>query len=160
MKYLHIVSALCLALCLMACATSNAAPAPPPLPSAGGTPTPAPAAADPLSQLATFTIADLQAADADAVANGDAIAHACYPALIAFIQSLPNANSGTTVSGAFSAFQKARDFRNRVNQGVPTSLLMGCGPLVTQVRGDILVLLGRLGVGGVTGAAVLGPLVP
>lgn len=107
----------------------------------GGAATP-----DQLQQLASFTLADLQTADADAVANGDDIAHACYPVLEAFIQNLPNSNSLTTVKGAFSAFQKARDFRNATNAGVPTSLIMGCGPLYAQVHGDILKFLANAGI--------------
>lgn len=104
----------------------------------GGGTTSAP---DDLQQLATFTVADLQAADADAVANHDDIAHACYPALEEFIQSLPSSNASTTVVGAFGAFQRARDLRNVAVGGVPTYLTLGCGPLYAQVHGDILTFL-------------------
>lgn len=96
---------------------------------------------DPIAQVAQFTVADLTAADADAVANNDAISHACYPALIQFVHSLPSSNAGTTVLGAFSAFQKARDLRNAVSAGVPLYLTMGCGPLYSQVHGDLLKFL-------------------
>lgn len=91
--------------------------------------------------LSQFTVADLKAADADAVANGDEIAHQCYPALEQFIGSLPSSNASTTVVGAFSAFQKARDVRNAVAGGVPQYLTIGCGPLYAQVHGDILAFL-------------------
>lgn len=109
----------------------------------GGTSSPSASATapDPLVQLANFTITDLQAADADAVAHNDALAHACYPALIQFVQGLPNPSS-LTVSGAFSAFQKARDLKGALNAGVPNYLLIGCGPLYAQVHGDLLRFLG------------------
>lgn len=81
-----------------------------------------------LQALATFTVTDLQAADADAVANHDDIAHACYPALEQFIQSLPSSNAQTTVVGAFSAFQKLRDLRNVAVAGVPVYVTMGAAP--------------------------------
>lgn len=94
-----------------------------------------------LQRLATFTVTDLQAADADAVANKDDIAHACYPALAQFILSLPSSNAQTTVVGAFSAFQKLRDLRNVAVAGVPVYVTMGCGPLYAQVHGDLLSFL-------------------
>lgn len=96
---------------------------------------------DPLTALANYTTADLAAADADAVAHGDDVAHACYPALTTFVASLPTSTPGTTVAGAFSLFQKERDLRNVVAAGIPKYLLMGCAPLVTEVRGDFLSLL-------------------
>lgn len=95
---------------------------------------------DPLQNLANFSIVDLQAADADAVANNDTIAHACYPALVKFIQSFPNLQLGT-VSGAFGAFQKGRDVRNTATAGIPDYVTMGCGPLYAQVHADLLTWL-------------------
>lgn len=91
--------------------------------------------------ISQFTVADLQAADADAVATNDVLAHQCYPTLIKFIQSLPSSTSSTTVVGAFSAFQKARDLRNVAAGGIPDYLLVGCGPLYAQVHGDLLTFL-------------------
>lgn len=103
---------------------------------------------DPIQAVANFTVADLQVADADAVASRDVIAHACYPALITFVNSQPSSSSNTTVVGAFSAFQKARDLRNVAAGGVPDYLTLGCGPLYAQVHGDILMFLGKaVGVG-------------
>lgn len=107
-------------------------------PSIPGSPSP-----DPIQQVANFTVADLTLADADAVASNDTVAHACYPALIQFVDSLPSSTSGTTVAGAFSAFQKARDLRNAAAGGVPLYLTMGCGPLYAQVHGDILMFLSQ-----------------
>lgn len=110
---------------------------------AGGSPSAS--AQDPLRSISTFTVTDLQSADADAVAVNDTVAHACYPALIQFIQSLPSSTGGTTVVGAFSAFQKARDLRNVAFAGVPLYLTMGCGPLYAQAHADLLLFLAGTG---------------
>ena len=132
---------------LAGCQTAGAPPA---------TDVPAPAS-DPLTNIANFTVTDLQNADADAVAHSDAIAHACYPALIQFVQSVQGAGAGTTVSGAFGAFQRARDVRNGVASGIPDYLILGCGPLYAQVHGDLLKVLAGIGVSGVVPLPVLKP---
>lgn len=111
-------------------------------------PTGAPQGPNPVAAISTFTVTDLQAADADAVATNDSIAHTCYPALIQFVQSLPSSTGSTTVSGAFSAFQKGRDLRNVAAGGVPTYLTLGCGPLYAQVHADLLTFLAGVGAAG------------
>lgn len=95
-----------------------------------------------IKNIENFTVADLQAADADAVTNGDNIAHTCYPALIQFVQGLPSHDPNTTVKGAFYAFQRGRDLRNVVARGIPDYVTIGCGPLYAQVHGDLLKFLG------------------
>lgn len=132
---------------LSACSTASAGTTPAP----ASSPSVSAPAVDPIQQISQFTVTDLQNADADAVSNNDTIAHACYPAMIQFIKSLPGSNGSTTVSGAFSAFQKARDLRNTVAAGVPTYLTMGCGPLYAQVHADLLTFLA----GGLAGQAVV-----
>lgn len=87
-----------------------------------------------LQHLATFTLADLANADADAVAHNDQIAHLCYPALTRFVTDLQGQNANGTVSGAFSAFQKARDIANQVNAGLPQYLIIGCSPLFVDAN--------------------------
>lgn len=139
--------ALALAAAVLVAGCSTIAPA-------SGSSTPA---VDPIAQISTFTVADLQAADVDAVANGDQIAHACYPALEKFVQSLPNANGSTTVAGAFSAFQKARDLRNSVAAGVPIYLTMGCGPLYAQVHADFLAAIAGAFTGNAVATVVTAP---
>ncbi len=98
--------------------------------------------ATPLAQLADFAVSDLEAADADAQAHGDEIAHACYPALIRFVQAAPTGQQ--TVLGAFSAFQKTRDLAKGVRRGVPDYLVLGCAPLVADIKGDAAALVGTL----------------
>ena len=123
---------------------------------------------DPLAKIATFTIADLQNADAEAVAANDVVAHACYPALIKFVTELQAQNASSTgqpltVSGAFSAFQKARNVRRSVAAGggfsVPDYLKLGCAPLVLDEQ-QLLIRLGLIGAGSlIPGASVLQPII-
>ena len=112
-----------------------------------------------LAQIGTFTIADLQAADAEAVAANDVEAHACFPALVQFVQSFPVANGTQTISGAFSAFEAARITRiqvqGAVSAGVPTYLKMGCSALVLDEQTFVLKLAALAGV-----ASVAAPIVP
>lgn len=121
--------------------------------------TPGAAAPDPIAQIAQFSLSDLQAADAEAVVANDVLGHACYPALTQFIQSLPSAPAGTTVTGAFALFEAARITRiqveGAVGGGVPNYLKLGCGGLLSDER----LFLIRLGAIGAAGAAT-GGLVP
>jgi hypothetical protein len=114
-------------------------------------PTPSASNVNSLQQIGQFTITDLQNADAIAVANNDAIGHACYPALIQFVQSLPGSSPTTTVSGAFSAFETARVTVNTV-QGfqIPVYLKLGCSALLVDTQ-TFLAGLAALGAGAVTG---------
>lgn len=123
-----------------------------------GTPA-APVAPSGLSQLASFTVTDLMAADADAVANNDAIAHACYPALAKFVSTL--APSGGNVVGAFSAFQKARDLHKGVSAGLPDYLKIGCAPLIVDEQ-MMIARLAAIGAGAAAtaGASVFVPFIP
>lgn len=75
-----------------------------------------PAASDPLAAFADFTIADLEAARADAAAHGEAIAAACYAALKDFVATVRE-RPGGTVKGAFSAYQRVRDLHRGVEGG-------------------------------------------
>lgn len=124
------------ALALAGCTTT----APPP----AGAPV---ASSDSLSGLAKFTVADLQAASADAHAQTppDETAFRCYDFLITAIPTLTPSSSGNTV-GAFVAFQKLRDLHNGVSSagGALKSLTLACAPLVidTQTVVNKLLLLG------------------
>lgn len=136
------------------------APAPKPRPSAptttGGSPLSQSAAQqNPASVLQAFTLADLQAALADAQAQTppDIIAANCYQALIVVVQS-PAINPLPSGPGAFQLFQKARDIKNVVaalqsNQGPLTALNVACAPLVIDVQATLIRL-------GVIGGAIVG----
>lgn len=100
-----------------------------------------------LQQLASFTIADLQEASADAKAQTppDVTASQCYDFLLTVLPSIQTGGAPATV-GAFFAFQKARDIATGVtsSSGVLKSLNLACAPLVidTQVTVNNLALLG------------------
>ena len=118
----------------------------------------------------------LQAADADAGtivtpavldANGnvttpavvkDPISHACYPAEIQYLQSLPTMQT-TNVPVPYNLivlFQFKRDFVNLLLSGklIPTYLKLGCAPLLGD---EAQIFAGTLGLVGV-GAAIINPI--
>jgi hypothetical protein len=136
---------------------------------------PAAAPADPFAQLMSSlekvkqediagVIADLQAADADAAtivipafpASGslpasdavvrDPISHACYPAEIKFLQSLPQAATPTGKFILVQAFQAKRDFVAQIKAGLPTYLKLGCAPLLGDEINTFVQTLALVGV--------------
>lgn len=123
----------------------------------------APAAAtggvDPLAQLSAFTLTDLANADKIAVAQGDAIGHACFPALSTFVASIPAPPSLGGVSGGVSAFELARSTRLKVQgtamAGVPDYLKLACAALVVDEQ-TFLASLAGIGLG----ASALAPAAP
>lgn len=123
----------------------------------------APPPSDPLTDLNKFTLADLAQAEQEAKDSGDLIAQPCYPAIAQVIESLPpvGAKSGQTV-GLATLFQRQRDFINPLRGGIPTGLVLGCGPLASQVRMDVLQLIAKVADGAaaatVTGGISLTPL--
>ena len=115
-----------------------------------GTTTPLPgasaAAPSPLAGFASFTVADLQAASADAhAANDPAHSWTCWDYLAANLPTL-QLPAGQQTVGAFLAFQKARDLANGAVS--PNGLLAGvnlaCAATVidTQTTVNKLMLLG------------------
>lgn len=87
-----------------------------------------------VAAIAKFTVADLQAADMDAVANMDQAAHQCYQALIPVAQA--QQNPGAAVVGAVSTFQRTRDMVKLVKgQG---AIAQACAALKQDVTGDVL----------------------
>lgn len=114
----------------------------------------------PLEQLAQFTVADLQAALADANSAQDVAASQCYSYLIKVIPTIQARQSQGTV-GAFLAFQKARDLTHGINNanGQLVQLNIACAPLVVDSVTTIN-KLAVLGVGGTATGGVLSPLLP
>ena len=114
-----------------------------------------------LTQIGTFSVADLNAAEADAVANKDTLAIPCYPALVTFVQSVqPVGAPNLTVAGAFLLHQKARDMANSVqaNSGaslIPPALKLACAAMVQDDATFVAALAALRG-----GAAGLGPIAP
>lgn len=104
------------------------------------------------AELIADVIADINAADADASAIDpetgkmrDEIAHACYPAEVRFLQSLPAAKPLTGKFTAVQLFQKKRDFVMLIQAGLPIYLKIGCAPLLgdeASIFGKSLALVG------------------
>lgn len=112
---------------------------------------------DPLKQIVALIqkiedkgTADLEAADALAnTANPDTgtiidpIAHACYPALIKWIGTLPKA-SNTAGQGIITLYEEARIARMLIQAGFPVYVKLGCGALVQDERQQLLQFVGKL----------------
>lgn len=147
------------------------------------TPMPKPRAAattsvDPLQQLmdqiaakkvefVTNVVAAIQEADDDAAtltnpadpgSFRDPIAHACYPAQIKFLQSLPQVQAikAPTPYNVIVLFQRKRDLVAQIKQGLPGYLKVGCAALLQDEKTILLQTLGLIGVtvgaGALTGA--------
>ena len=107
-------------------------------------------------------IADIQAADGDAgtivvpanaTANPpldaevrDPIAHACYPALIKFLQSTPTSQPASGKLVGFQLFQRKRDFVAQLKAGLPTYLKLGCAPLLGDEINTLIQTMAMIGV--------------
>lgn len=146
---------------LMSGSTANAQPKFPPLPLK------APASANGdlgsiLDKLAAKGTADLQAADdlasainPDTNQVNDAIAHACYPALIKFINALPKPPADGSPPGPALLFERARMTRKLVQSGLPDYLKIGCAPLVQDEAHLFIRVLALVGVAVGTGGLSL-----
>ena len=155
---LRIVFAAVTALSLAACASQPAA-------TTAAVPAAATEPSNPLVALQTFTLADIQAASADAHAqpaqpgcsSGDCTAYQCYDWLSANLPSAPSFTAGSTV-GAVLLFQKGRDALNGVSgsNGFLASFNRACAPLATDVK----VTLAKFGLIAAGTAATGGALAP
>lgn len=147
------IFAAALALALAACGGPLVPPSPGPNP-------------NPIQSLAAFTLADLQAASADAHAQNppDQTAYQCYDFLIAVIPTIQIPGGNKNV-GAVLLFQQGRDLANGVTaaNGALKNLNLACAPLVidTQTTLNKLLLLGAgaAATGGAV-APIVGPLIP
>jgi hypothetical protein len=104
----------------------------------------------PLGDITKLTVADLQAALADATAHQDVAAMQCYPVLIKVVQSLPSQEPAEPV-GVVSAFQAARDINKAIisqtaaGQGsVVQAVNLGCAALFNDAQGDILRIVNKI----------------
>ena len=105
-----------------------------------------------------FTVADLDNAESLALASGDVISQPCYPALKAIVESLPITKPpvpGTPAPtvGLATQFQQARGIINPLRAGIPTGLLLGCGPLASQLKMDVTTLIAKIASGAAIGIA-------
>jgi hypothetical protein len=104
------------------------------------------AQANPIAVLQSFTVADLQAALADAQAQTppDTVSASCYTALIPLVQSGVG-NPLPTGLGAFQLLQKARDAQALIaNLQSPTgplaALNTACAPLILSTESTLAAL--------------------
>lgn len=137
-------------------------------------PAPKPATTDPLQKLmdditaksaefVTGVVAALQEADDDAgfltipsdpTSFRDPIAHACYPAQIKFLQSLPQiqAIKAPAPYNLIVLFQRKRDLIAEIKAGLPGYLKVGCAALLQDEATILTKTLGLIGVTIATGA--------
>lgn len=113
----------------------------------------------------TKLVAALMEADADAgtVINAttgdvkDPISHACYPAQIKFLQSLPSAQpiQSPAPFNLIVLFQRKRDFVAQVQAGLPSYLKLGCSAMLgdeISIFVKTLAMAGvKVGLAGMTG---------
>lgn len=108
------------------------------------------------AQVVQNTIAALQHADADAAtvvnsATGDVkdpISHACYPAQIRFLQSMPAAVNITDPApyNLIVLFQLKRDFVAQIKAGIPPYLAVGCSALLGDEVQTFIKTLALIGI--------------
>lgn len=91
------------------------------------------------ASLAEFALADLQAAHADAMAHDDVIAATCWAKLAEKVAALPG-RTETQAVGAFSAYQKARNVRRAVTNGISDDIKLACAALAADARRGVLTL--------------------
>ena len=107
------------------------------------------------------TVIDLNAADAIAVAHGDAIAHACYPVLAKYVGDGTGTATVDQIKGAVSAFEEARVTRRGVEaggRGIPDELKIACSPLLLDEQNFIIRMAALLGLSAVPGGAAAAPI--
>lgn len=121
------------------------------------------------SQIVAGVISALNEADADAstltnpsdpTSFRDTISHACYPAQIKFLQSLPQvvAIQSPSPYNLIVLFQRKRDLVAQIKAGLPGYLKVGCAALLQD---EAQILAQTLGLIGVTaGVGVLAGIFP
>lgn len=101
--------------------------------------------------LQKFTLADLRAASALADRTNDVLAKQCYEGLIPIVESFgpKEGEDAGRVIGAISAYQKVRNVRRTLEDGLSSELrdqlLLACGPMLTDSRFAIARLVLRFG---------------
>lgn len=114
--------------------------------------------AQPLNDVVTFTKADLDAAETNAVqlCNADATAPACIvvpcpPAIEKWVDATAGQVGQLQVKGLFSGAVAGEAVVNGVQQGIPNYVFTACGPAYMKLHADLYKLIGKsalLGIGG------------
>ena len=84
----------------------------------------------------------------DAISFRDPIAHACYPAQIKFLQSLPQVQAikAPAPYNVIVMFQRRRDLVAQIKAGLPGYLKIGCAALLKDEETILIQTLGLIGV--------------
>ena len=90
-----------------------------------------------ISGLNSVVLADLQAADQDAIIHGDVVASQCYEYLVKVKTQLDAEGGIAGVKGVVSGFQKLRDLDKLVT-GANPAFAQACGPLAMDVQNAML----------------------
>ncbi len=114
---------------------------------AGPNDTPA-ASGDPLGGFVSFTKADLEAAEANAIATNNTVMIPCPPALEKWLDSTVGQAGQLQVKGLFSGAVAGEAVVNNVQAGVPDYVYSACGPAYMKFHAQIYKLIGK--------AAILG----
>jgi uncharacterized protein YceK len=103
----------------------------------------------PFGDVLALTVADLEAALADATAHQDLPAMQCYPVLLGIVKNLPSQlPTAGAPKGVVSTFQAARDLSKKAqtfsgaNDPLIQAVNLGCAALYNDAKGDAL----RLGI--------------
>lgn len=109
------------------------------------------------AQIITNVVSAINEADADAAtltnssdptSYRDAISHACYPAQVKFLQSLPQVLPITAPVpyNLIVLFQRKRDLISQIKAGLPSYLKIGCAALLKDEETILIQTLGLIGV--------------
>ncbi len=121
------------------------------------------------AEFVTNVVAAIQEADEDAAtltnpgdptSFRDPISHACYPAQIKFLQSLPQVQviNAKAPYNLIVLFQRKRDLVAQIKAGLPVYLKLGCSALIGDEKAIFLQTLSMVGV--TVGAGALTGLFP
>lgn len=108
---------------------------------------------DPRDEIAALTElakTDIESALSDARAHKDKAAVLCYSELLDKIEDLPKLTASRVV-GPVSAFQKARNIRKRIDEGVSEDVEIACAALANETRGTLRRIVRLVGGGVVPG---------
>lgn len=94
------------------------------------TPAVPPVAAVPANPNATPPTPAILATDGVPAVVKDPISHACYPAAVRFLGSIPAVAKPTGKFTGVQLFQAKRDFIAQLQAGLPNYLKLGCAPLL------------------------------
>lgn len=104
-----------------------------------------------LQQLQAVSLTDLQTAEADATAQKDTVAAACYAQIITLVsnqQKALAAQANLPDVHVVTSFQQARDFALALRPG--SALSTACAPLANEVKMDVLNLVAGVTAGSLS----------